>query len=274
MTGIVLAGTSIALMVVLPIANRAISSYGWRTAYIILGSVVIGVVVIAAQLLKRDPYQAGKLPHGYDGTSTDASNADAQGLSFQEALHTNQVWVMSLIYFCTYFIFYVLLVHLVIYATGQGISSVRAVRIMGYLGGAGIAGRILTGILADRVGNKYAMMLSAGLMAIALFWLLVAGDLWMLFVFGVAFGFGHGGMATLESPMVAHVFGMRSHGVIFGLVFFCDTVGGAIGPFLAGYAFDLSGNYDLSFLLCALLSVVNFAAILFLKPLKKVGRGA
>jgi MFS family permease len=145
---------------------------------------------------------------------------------------------------------------------------------MGYLGGAGIAGRILTGILADRVGNKYAMMLSAGLMAIALFWLLVAGDLWMLFVFGVAFGFGHGGMATLESPMVAHVFGMRSHGVILGLVFFCDTVGGAIGPFLAGYAFDLSGNYDLSFLLCALLSVVNFAAILFLKPLKKVGRGA
>lgn len=274
MTGIVLAGTSIALMVILPIANRAISDYGWRTAYIVLGSVVIGVVVIAAQFLKRDPYQAGRLPYGYNGTSRDASNAETHGLSFQEALRTNQVWLMSLIYFCTYFIFYVLLVHLVIYATGQGISSVRAVRIIGYLGGAGIAGRTLLGILADRIGNKQAMMLSAGLMMLALFWLLVAKNLWMLLVFGVAFGFGHGGMATMESPMVANVFGMRSHGVILGLVFFCDTVGGATGPFLAGYVFDLTYNYNLSFLLCAILSVINLVAILLLKPLKNLEKSA
>jgi MFS family permease len=274
MTGIVLAGTSISLMVILPIANRAISDYGWRTAYIILGSVVIGVVVIAAQFLKRDPYQVGKLPYGYDGISTDASDIETHGLSFREALRTNQVWLMNLVYFCTYFIFYMLLVHLVIYATGQGISSARAIRIMAFLGGAGIAGRTLTGILADRIGNKQAMMLSAGLMMLALFWLLVARDLWMLFVFGAAFGFGHGGMATMESPMVANVFGMRSHGVILGLVFFCDTVGGAIGPFLAGYAFDVSHSYNQSFLLCAILSVISLVAILFLKPLKNLEKSA
>jgi predicted MFS family arabinose efflux permease len=274
MTGIVLTGTGISLMVILPIANRAISDYGWRTAYIILGSVVIGVVVIAAQFLKRDPYQAGKLPYGYDGTRTDASDAETHALSFQEALRTNQVWLISLVFFCTFFIFYVLLLHLVIYATSQGISSVRAVRIMGYLGGAGIAGRALTGILADRIGNKQAMMLSAGLMMLALFWLLVARDLWMLFVFGAAFGFGHGGMAIMESPMVANVFGMRSHGVILGLVFFFDTVGGATGPFLAGYAFDVRHSYNVSFLLCAILSVISFVAILFLKPLKNLEKSA
>jgi len=111
-------------------------------------------------------------------------------------------------------------------------------------------------------------------MMLALFWLLVARDLWMLVVFGAAFGFGHGGMATMESPMVANVFGMRSHGVILGLVFFCDTVGGATGPFLAGYAFDVSHNYDLSFLLCAILSVISLVAILFLKPLKSPEKSA
>jgi MFS family permease len=96
MTGIVLAGTGIALMVIVPAANQAIFSYGWRTVYIIVGSVVIVVVVIAAQFLRRDPYQVGKLPYGYDGTSTAASGEGTYGLSFKEALHTKQVWLISL----------------------------------------------------------------------------------------------------------------------------------------------------------------------------------
>jgi MFS family permease len=274
MTGIVLAGTGISLMAILPVANRAILDHGWRTAYIIVGSVVIAVVVIAAQFLKRDPYQVGKLPYGYDGTRTEASDVETHGLSFQEALRTNQVWLISLVYFCTYFIFYVLVVHLVIYATGQGVSSAQAVRIMAFLGGAGIAGRTLMGIFADRIGNKQAMMLSAGLMMLALFWLLVAKDIWMLFLFGAAFGFGHGGIATMESPMVANVFGLRSHGVILGLVFLCDTVGGAAGPFLSGHIFDVTNSYRLAFLLCAILSVASLVAILFLKPLKNLQKSA
>jgi MFS family permease len=236
--------------------------------------VVIVVVVIAAQFLKRDPYKTGRVPYGYDGISTNASGTETQGLSFREALCTNQVWLISLVYFCTYFIFYALLVHLVIYATGHGISSPQAIRIMALLGGAGIVGRTVMGIFADRVGNKQAMMLGAGLMVFASFWLLAAREIWMLFLFGAAFGFGHGGIATMESPMVANLFGMRSHGVILGLVFLCDTVGGAIGPFLSGYIFDVTNSYRLAFLLCAILSVTNLVAILFIKPLKNLKKSA
>jgi len=273
MTGIVLAGTSIALMVIVPAANHAILNYGWRTTYIMIGSSVLVAVVIVAQFLKRDPYQVGKLPYGYHGTSTTGSAAQAYGLSFQQALRTKQVWFISLVYFCTYFVYHLFVVHMVIYVTGQGFSSTRAVGIMAFLGGAGIAGRIMMGIFADRIGNNQAMRLSAGLMMLALFWLLVAKDLWMLFLFSVVFGFGHGGIATMESPIVASVFGMRSHGVILGLVFFCDTVGGAIGPFLAGYLFDVTNSYRLAFFLCALLGVVNLIAILLIRPLKSPQRG-
>jgi MFS family permease len=272
MTGVVLAGTGIALMVIVPAANQAILNYGWRTAYIIVGIVVIVIVVIAAQFLRRDPYQLGKLPYGYDGTSTSASGVGTPGLFFREALRTHQVWLISLVYFCTYFIYNIFLVHTVIYATGEGFSSVQAVAIMAFLGGAGIAGRMLMGIFADRIGNKQAMVLGAGLMMITLFWLLTAKDLWMLFLFGAVFGFGHGGMATMESPIVAHIFGMRSHGVILGLVFFSDTVGGAISPFLAGYIFDVTRSYHLAFFLCAILGVVNLIAILLIRPLRSPQR--
>jgi len=69
------------------------------------------------------------------------------------------------------------------------------------------------GIYADRVGNKQAMMLGAGLMVFASFWLLAARRYGCCFFRG-CLCFGHGGIATMESPMVANIFGMRSHGVI------------------------------------------------------------
>jgi len=274
MTGIVLAGTGIALMIIVPAAHQAILNYGWRTAYVIVGIAVIVIVVVAAQFLRRDPYHLGKFPYGDDGTNTFASGTGTGGLFFSEALRTHQVWLISSAYFCTYFIYNLFLVHAVIYATGKGISSAQAVAIMAFLGGAGIAGRMLMGLFADRIGNKQAMALGAGLMMVTLFWLLMAKDLWMLFLFGVVFGFGHGGMATMESPIVAQVFGMRSHGVILGLVFFSDTVGGAMGPFLAGYIFDVTRSYQPAFFLCAMLGVVNLIAVLLIRPLKSSRRNA
>jgi sugar phosphate permease len=272
MTGIVLSGTGIALMVMVPVANRIILDYGWRTAYIIIGSVTIVVIAISAQFLRRDPYRMGTLPYGSDGKSTTVSGAGAHGLFFKEALRTRQVWLMCFIYFCTYFIYNVFVVHMVIYAKGQGISLAQAVTIMVFLGAAGIAGRILLGVFADTMGNRKTMALSATLMMLALFWLLAAGDAWVLVLVAIAFGFSHGGLATMESPMVANVFGMRSHGTILGLVFFCDTIGGATGPFLAGYIYDVSRSYSFAFLLRAILDIVNLAAILLLRPLKSPQR--
>jgi MFS family permease len=70
------------------------------------------------------------------------------------------------------------------------------------------------------------------------------------------------------------MFGMRSHGVILGLVFFFDTVGGATGPFLAGYLFDVTKSYRLAFLLCAVLGVINLTTILLLNPLKSQQKSA
>ena len=274
MTGIVLSSSGIALMVIVPVANRIILDYGWRTAYIIIGSVTIVIVVLSAQFLRRDPEQMGKAPYGSDGKGATLSGSGAQGLLFKEALHTRQVWLMCFIYFCSYFIYNVFVVHMVIYARGQGILQAEAVSIIVFLGVSGIAGRILWGVFADILGNRKTMALSAALMMLSLFWLQVAGDLWTLILIALAFGFSHGGLATMESPMVANIFGMRSHGTILGLVFFADTVGGATGPFLAGYLFDVTRNYHVAFLLCAILGTANLAAVLLLRPLRNPQRVA
>lgn len=268
MTGIVLASSGVALIVILPLASQLISNYGWRTSYIIIGILALVVIIPAAQLLRRDPGQMGLLPQGANEVKKNSSDSPHSWLSFREAIHTRQLWLLSGIYFCTYFLFYSLSVHIIIHATGQGISPTKAVGIMAMVGGGGIAGRVLMGIVADRVGSKLSMVVSSMLMIIALFLLLVAEEWQMLYLFGVIFGFGHGGLATMESPRTAEIFGMHSHGVILGFVFFADTIGGAVGPFLAGYTFDVTGSYHLAFSLCAAIGVVDLILVLLLRPIR------
>ena len=86
----------------------------------------------------------------------------------------------------------------------------------------------------------------------------------MLFLFAIIYGFAHGGLFTVMSPMVAELFGTGSHGLLFGIVLFSGDIGGAIGPLLAGHIFDLTGSYRLVFLILIALAVVGFILITYL----------
>ena len=257
------------LMLAMP-CNRLILSYGWRHSYLVVGVVTFMVITINAQLLRRDPFKMGKTPYGYQTSKTPAT-ADSSGMTLGESLHTRQLYLLGLVFFCSYLLYYLIVAHIILYAIGAGITSDRAILIVSTLGLAGIAGRILMGILADELGNKETMITCAILMIISFVLLLLSSQFSMLMIFAVAFGFGHGGMATMESPMTAHIFGLRAHGAILGIVFASDTVGGALGPVIAGYIFDLTCSYSPAFKFAAVITVVNLVAVLFLKPVGDTG---
>jgi OFA family oxalate/formate antiporter-like MFS transporter len=71
----------------------------------------------------------------------------------------------------------------------------------------------------------------------------------MLYLFAAMYGFSHGGFFIVLSPLLADLFGLSSHGAIFGGVFLSATAGGAVGPMLAGRIFDVTGSYQLAFLI-------------------------
>ena len=73
------------------------------------------------------------------------------------------------------------------------------------------------------------------------------------------------------SPLVADLFGLSSHGTILGVTSFSGTIGGAIGPVVAGGIFDVTGSYGPAFLVCAVVSVVGLMLILLLKPTGREG---
>ena len=271
MTGIVVSGIGAGAMIMPPVATQLISSYGWRTAYAIFGIAVLVVTMLAAQFLRRDPNQVGQLPDGESEVKQGGVVSEAKGFSLQEALRTRQFWMLCVAFLFFGFCMHATVVHIVIHATGLGISMADAAKILVVIGGLNIVGRLLVGVSSDRVGNKLGLIVVFIMLSVAVFWLQFAKELWMLYLFAVIFGFANGGVIVSMSSVGAELFGLRAHGVILGIYIFVFSIGGAIGSVLTGRIFDITSSYQLAFWVFAVLSIAGLILSLFLKPTSRKG---
>lgn len=269
MTGIVKIGTGAGQFIIPLVASMLITAYGWRTSYIIIGAALILSLVLIAQLLRRDPSQIAPLPDGEKEPSGDKRGFAGGGFSLSQTLRTRQFWTICAVNLTTIFCLMSIMVHIVPHAQDIRVSATRAASVLATIGGVSMAGRFITGIAIDRIGSKRAMIACFILLITGLLWLQMAKELWMLYLFAVIYGTAHGGYFTIISPIVAEFFGIRAHGVLFGIVAFSGTVGGAIGPILAGYIFDITARYSPAFWLYSLMSSLGLVLLLLLKPIEE-----
>ena len=266
MTGIVAAGTGIGTLIIPPLANWLIITYDWRQSYVIIGIGTIAILIVAAQFLRRDPSQVGQLPDGEREAKVDDTGSQSMGLSFSETTHKAQFWMLVMSKVSSGFCTMVVMVHIIPHATDFGISATKAASIIAIIGGAGIIGRIMMGSVGDRIGNKKALSTCIILVALAFTLILSTKGLWVFYLFAAIFGFAYGGAATMTAPLVADLFGLRSHGAIYGSIGFGLCLGNAAGPVVAGQIFDVTGSYQLAFLTCIILSIIALVLVLFLRP--------
>jgi len=270
MTGIVLTGVSIGTLIAPPVASRLISAYKWHTSYLIVGSIVLVAVVLVAQLLRRDPTRTKQRTYAESEGEKQEFLLETPPFSLREAVHTRQFWLASGMFFCFGFSVYTIMAHIVLDATGLGMSSISAPNILATIGGLSLVGRIVLGSAADRFGNRQVFIIGFILMAAALFWLVPNKEVWGLYLFAAVFGFAFGGCATSESPLVAGLFGLSSHGLILGVMSLLGfTFGAAIGPFIAGYIFDMTSSYQLTFIVSGAVSIVGLILTVLLSPIEK-----
>jgi MFS family permease len=158
-------------------------------------------------------------------------------------------------------------VHIVPFAHEIKVSATRAASVLSTIGGVSMAGRFISGLAIDRIGSKWVMIICFVLLIAGLFWLQMATELWMLYLFALVYGIAHGGFFTSFSPIVAEFFGIKSHGALFGIAMFSGTFGGALGPVMAGYVFDITGGYAGAVWICILVSAIGFGLMALLKPI-------
>jgi MFS family permease len=270
MCGIVLCGTCIGGFVFPPVATQLIATYGWRLTYVILGFIAMAVIVVAAQFLRHEPGQMGQTPYQRRGEKKSMAKISTGGLTLEQAFRTRHFWLFFSLLFCSGFSMYSAMVHIVPHAMEMGFSPVLGASVLSAMSAVSIAGRLGLGAAADAIGNKSVFMIGFALMAGAFLWVVSVPEAWGLYVFAVFFGVAYGGLGVVESPLVAQLFGLRSHGLIFGVLVLGWTVGASVGPLVTGYIFDLSGNYLPAFLLSIALGISGLILTWMLGPGKSV----
>ena len=272
MTGIVKVGTGSGQLLLPLIATGLIAVFGWRSSCFIIGAVALVALVAVAQLMRRDPQAVGLLP---DGVSDDrggaATRSEERKVTLRAAVRMRQFWTLCIAEFAIFFCLLTIVVHIVPHARDLGLPPATAAGVLSTIGGVSMLGRIVMGTANDRIGGKRSLIICFIVLFCGLIWLQLANKAWMLFLFAVVYGLAHGGFFTVMSPTVAELFGTGSHGLLFGVILFCGTMGGAVGPLMAGSTFDVTGDYRIVFLILTALAAVGFVLITLLQPTQETG---
>ena len=269
-TGMVKVGTGAGQLIVPLTASLLIATYGWRTAFAVIGIAGMVLLALLGQFLRKEPDPIVVSPAGRNKNSAKKFEDNDNSLSFSQAIHTSQFWILCIVNFSVVFCLLIILVHIVPFARDLQISSAKAAGVISTIGGVSMVGRFSTGIFIDRFNSRKATIFCFILLIATLLWLQITTSLWMIYLFAAIYGLAHGGFFTAVSPIVAEYFGIRSHGVLFGFIVFSGCLGGSIGPILAGYIFDTTGGYGPAFWLSTLVALTGLGFTLFLKPVKKM----
>jgi MFS family permease len=272
MTGIAFVGGSLGGLIIPPLANKLIFATGWRNSFVVLGAVTLVIIVSGAQFLRTNPRQMGQMPYG-EATSLKLQEykpkSGVEGFSLKEAMRTRQFWTASIMGFFNIFCLQTIMVHIVPHATDMGISAASAANILAVLSAGLLMGSLVMGFLADRIGTRKAAIICFVPMLAVLLLLLPVTEPWMIGLLVFAMACGNGGCAAIMSNLFAELYGIKSHGLILGFSSLMGSLGGALGPFIAGYIFDTNGSYQWAFILCGALIAAGLATAISLRPVTR-----
>ena len=263
MNAIVLSGMGLGTMIMPPVASYLISMWQWRNSYLVIAIITLILMVTASQFLRTPPKQP--LNGKNNRPIRRLAEQKNEGFTLRQAIRTRQFALLCIVYFSFLFCVIAITVHIVIHAIGLDIPATHAALTLSLIGGACIVGMNAMGNIADRFSNKIALGVSNSLMGLSLVWLIPSNSEWSLYLFSTVFGFAYGGIQVLFSPLVAELFGTRSHGVILAAGALVGSIGAAIGPIVAGYIFDALGSYTIAFIICAALAFTGLVSTLLLQ---------
>ena len=256
MTGITKVGTATGQMVLPPLAAILIAGFGWRGAALTLGAAAAVLLVVAAVLMKRPP----------PDLAAARTSAPARGGGFAEIRRSRVFWTLCAAQFFFFPTLMTVPLHIAVHGMDLGMTRGVAATLLTVIGAASIAGRLTVGTFADRIGGRNAYVLCLVPLVTSLLILMVVDTYAPLFAVIALYGFGHGGLFTVVSPTVAEFFGTRTHGAIYGGIYFFGTIGGAAGPIMAGWVFDVTGSYEYAFSALALMGAGALLLMASLPP--------
>jgi MFS family permease len=234
-----------------PIVQHFVDTVGWRTAYVGLGVLcAVTLPLLSLALRPRPPAAAAATSKPHTGTPSDRpfglSLGGAQtmlciaGVACCVAMSMPQV-------------------HIVAYCGDLGYGAARGAQMLSLMLACGIVSRLISGVICDRIGGLRTLLLGSALQGLALLLFLPFDGLVSLYVISALFGLFQGGIVPSYAIIVREYFPPAEAGARVGTVLMCTLFGMALGGWMSGKVFDLTGSYHAAFINGVAWNLLNLA---------------
>jgi MFS family permease len=243
-------GNYLAGMLWSPLLTQAIQAFGWRHAFMVIGTACALIMLPLALTLRTrastaEPPNPGSASGHNDGTPLMQALLVLAGLACCVAMSMPQV-------------------HLIAYCQDLGYGPAAGANMLSLLLGCGVASRLVSGFLADRIGGVGTLIIGSTLQCVALLFYIPFNGLTSLYLVSALFGLSQGGIVPSYALIVRDHFPARQAGFRISLVLTATVIGMALGGWLSGVIFDYTGSYRLAFLHGVAWNILNMAIAFYL----------
>jgi MFS family permease len=242
-----------------PLMQQGIAAYGWRPVYIVIGLVCVSTMIPLALLLRRRPV--------FDDRASPASNREGSAGLLPQPPYLYPLLIVAGLACCI--AMSMPQVHIVAYCSDLGYGVARGAEMLSLMLGVGVVSRLASGFIADRIGGAGTLLLGSFLQCLALLFYIPFDGLASLYIVSAFFGLAQGGIVPSYALIIRDHYPARQAGTRISLVLTATVLGMALGGWMSGKIFDLTGSYQAAFLNGIAFNLLNMSIALWLL----IGRG-
>ena len=239
-----------------PIAQWGVTQVGWRTTYVCIGLFCgIGMALLSLRMRTKPPAAAAATVNRHGVVASDRPF----GMSVTQAQ-----WWLSVAGVGCCVAMAMPQVHIVAYCSDLGFGAARGAEMLSLMLACGIVSRLVSGVICDRIGGIRTLLLGSALQGIALMMFLPFDGLVPLYLVSAMFGLFQGGIVPSYAIIVREHFPAKEAGARTGTIIMATLVGMALGGWLSGKIFDVTGSYHAAFINGIAWNALNFGIVLWL----------
>lgn len=271
--GLYWAAMGIGPMIFAPVFRWLIETRGWEQAFTLIAAIVGGILIAFSLLIRSTPQEKGLAPYGGHDTAKEPHGTAATAITqtgLSAVLAKRPVWLLIGIHHVGCVGHSIILAHIVSMAIVKGVSGMEAAGVLSTIAGASAVSRFASAILAARFGGRILLTMALIGQSAPIFILFFAQEAWGFYAFALIFGLCYGGEMVGFPIINRQLFGAAAPlGTIYSLQMVGAGTGMALGGWLGGFLFDVSGAYTWSVAAAVLTTVMGLPLALALPRHKR-----
>jgi len=265
--GIYWASQGLGPVIFAPLFRWMLETRGWENSFTIIGIVVGIILLVFSMFIHNSPADKGLTAYGAEAVpeKPHTSSAAAAPARLRDILRERTVWKLMGIHHIGCAAHAIILAHVVSMATFKGIPGVEAAGVLATIAGTSVVSRFAFSVLADRLGGRTVLTISLLGQSLPVIILFFATEAWAFYLFAVIFGLCYGGEMVGFPIINRQLFGAKAPlGSIYSFEMFGASTGMALGGWLGGGLFDMSGAYQWSLAASLLIGLLGLPLALAL----------